>query len=73
MSDSSTSIRLRTAIPVAVGILIGMGAGKAVAGATLPAFGYWGALLANMLTAAAVAGLIAMLLLYLIGRRPLKN
>ncbi|HUQ69522.1 MAG TPA: hypothetical protein VM165_08370 [Planctomycetaceae bacterium] len=73
MTDSAKSMQLRSAVPVLVGILIGMNAGKAASAAVLPAFGYWGALLVNMLTAAAVSVLVAMPLVYYLGRRQTKG
>ena len=73
MTDSAKSTQLRTAVPICVGVLIGMGAGQAAAAATVPTLGYWGALLVNMATAAAVAVLVTMPLVYFLGRRQIKN
>jgi len=73
MTDSAKSMQLRTAIPVAVGVFLGMGAGRAASAVALPVLGYWGALFVNMLTAAAVAVLVAMPLLYCLGQRQPKG
>jgi len=68
MSDS-VKVDHRLVIPVIVGMLCGWTAGGAAAAAALPAFGYWGALGAKMLAAAAVAGLVSFPLAHYFSRQ----